>query len=760
MSDQSFDIPSVPERDQEGGDDLPTYDDLTEQNGPNSRFGRWRGWIEKRAAERYADLSPDALKARRAKGWGAGVENAEDASLRPVSSSSAHGAALQLHLQTNFSTTSIERTQSAATVQSVNLTPQPSIGEPLFPSHLQVHQFGSRFLPHTTSAIRCLLPLLGDRLLLIGHDDGLSVMDMFPKEWNDAGLACKGPGDAEARPIWVGEGVFQMNILESESNGEGTPQGVVLALVGPDSPREQEGVRTLRMYNLASLVSLAKYSVVQRPGSRPLDLRHPTSGKPTQTTPRRHRKGPSLAKGLKNLMTESPPPSGSTNAIYQVRSEAYVQLPSAVEISNNSSVVFNTSPVNDPTTSLDSTWDMVDDLPLRWATDYVPLAGTGSRLTNTSVLAYALYRDENQRSRGGAFLAVAVKSNIFLYETPKGERAFRFEFYTPITARNLTFVHQGVLDPMSRSPSDISHVRNNLASPSARHPKRLSMGGHIPSHPQYPPQLSIFVVFEKKAGLIRIADSAVGEVELYDEASSSGPQHNLLLSPGSLSKKSRSSWDSRSFLKESKASWLLPVRIVVPGQSNEGWTSPSQSMYLVTRGRHSHILPYPLPANLPSIPPFRTFTWTSSPNHISARICRAAQMTSALDGSSSSTFLQVTAFGEEGVEVQEIPLSALTVNTGKGKHRATEEPVRASMDIGGDTGFLCVGGHWDDDPARPHFMRSDSTMSNDSVLEDISSSRTPTRLREREGVYGWVRKGAEDWRVFWVGGTGDPVDPS
>lgn len=57
-----------------------------------------------------------------------------------------------------------------------------------------------------------------------------------------------------------------MDILESESTGEGTPQGVVLALVGPESnsPKDQESVRSLRMYNLASLVSLAKYAVVQK----------------------------------------------------------------------------------------------------------------------------------------------------------------------------------------------------------------------------------------------------------------------------------------------------------------------------------------------------------------------------------------------------------------------------------------------------------------------------------------------------------------
>lgn len=67
--DQNPRIPSIPEVDQYGGDELPSYDDLAAQNGPNSRclsivtdissdvqlilsswlrFGRWRAWIEKR----------------------------------------------------------------------------------------------------------------------------------------------------------------------------------------------------------------------------------------------------------------------------------------------------------------------------------------------------------------------------------------------------------------------------------------------------------------------------------------------------------------------------------------------------------------------------------------------------------------------------------------------------------------------------------------------------------------------------------------
>jgi hypothetical protein len=61
-----------------------------------------------------------------------------------------------------------------------------------------------------------------------------------------------------------------MAILEHEDIGEGTPQGVVLALVGPDpdapsaSSGNQESLRTLRMYNLASLTNLAKWTIAQK----------------------------------------------------------------------------------------------------------------------------------------------------------------------------------------------------------------------------------------------------------------------------------------------------------------------------------------------------------------------------------------------------------------------------------------------------------------------------------------------------------------
>jgi hypothetical protein len=57
-----------------------------------------------------------------------------------------------------------------------------------------------------------------------------------------------------------------MSLLEVEEIGESTPQGVALLLVGSDleSGKEQEPNRTLRMYNLASLISLAKWAISQK----------------------------------------------------------------------------------------------------------------------------------------------------------------------------------------------------------------------------------------------------------------------------------------------------------------------------------------------------------------------------------------------------------------------------------------------------------------------------------------------------------------
>lgn len=261
---------------------------------------------------------------------------------------------------------------------------------------------------------------------------------------------------------------------------------------------------------------------------------------------------------------------------------------------------------------------------------------------------------------------------------------------------------------------------------------------------RYPTQLSLFVIFEKKAGLIRIADSAVGEAELYEE---SGSLQQLLnpVSPA-MARRSRTSWDGRGFAKEHKGVWVPPAKFDLP--SAAGASRPiAQSMYVLTRGRISHVVPHPLPPSVSAAPPYRVLVWSSQPASISCRVCMPAR-----DGEGPPPFLQVVAFGETGIEVQEVALPSLFQVERKGKRRE-DEPVRASVDVGGDTGYLCVGGHW----SRPYYAltRSASVESYDSGVSGWSDHTVlAERLRIHQGIYGWVRKGLEDWRVFWVGGTG------
>lgn len=80
----------------------------------------------------------------------------------------------------------------------------------------------------------------------------------------------------------------------------------------------------------------------------------------------------------------------------------------------------------DTADSGESGWEVVDDLPLRWATDFVSLATPNSRLANSLPQFFKLWKNDTMGGRGTAMLAISTKTNILLYETPKGERAFRF----------------------------------------------------------------------------------------------------------------------------------------------------------------------------------------------------------------------------------------------------------------------------------------------------------------------------------------------
>jgi hypothetical protein len=67
---------------------------------------------------------------------------------------------------------------------------------------MKLHTFGSRFLPHSELPILSLLPLFDDKKLLIGHMDGLTLLDMAP-EATSSELDSKEP---RRRDIWHGEG--------------------------------------------------------------------------------------------------------------------------------------------------------------------------------------------------------------------------------------------------------------------------------------------------------------------------------------------------------------------------------------------------------------------------------------------------------------------------------------------------------------------------------------------------------------------------
>lgn len=182
-----------------------------------------------------------------------------------------------------------------------------------------------------------------------------------------------------------------------------------------------------------------------RQGAQPLDLHWPSNWQ-AQSPTRRHKPRDAIARGLETLIGASlTPPSDHSSSSY-----ASFLSPSAVpgssvnvhSMSTNAPIPGRLSSNRRATTD---SWDVVEDLPLRWATDFVPLATSGSRLNNTFILSYALWSDEQRKGRGGRLLAVATKNNILLYETPRGERAFRFVKVTCYISR--MFAPFSIFDP-------------------------------------------------------------------------------------------------------------------------------------------------------------------------------------------------------------------------------------------------------------------------------------------------------------------------
>ena len=175
-----------------------------------------------RAAERYADVTPEERARRRERGWGETTHDSQprlDEEISKLNLQSSyvkqsapqdptvnhpHAAPVPLHVQTSNLTVNVSSPHS--TDDTSTFTVPLFASQIVSPTHLKICHFGSRFLPHTTSQIRCILPLLADRIILVGHDDGLSVLDMFPQGSTYSGeVVFKGPNEAQCRPIWKGE---------------------------------------------------------------------------------------------------------------------------------------------------------------------------------------------------------------------------------------------------------------------------------------------------------------------------------------------------------------------------------------------------------------------------------------------------------------------------------------------------------------------------------------------------------------------------
>jgi hypothetical protein len=151
-------------------------------------------------------------------------------------------------------------------------------------------------------------------------------------------------------------------------------------------------------------------------GAKPIDLPKTVGQSSPSPSNKRHRPQSSIARSIKSLI-DSP----SQISSYQP------YLPNS---STNSIGTPNSPTPEKPLIPLrrepdDSEWDIVDDHSIRWATDYKPLASPGSRLAGTSALLFATWSDEGRKG-GEKLLAIATKSNVLLYETPKGERAYKF----------------------------------------------------------------------------------------------------------------------------------------------------------------------------------------------------------------------------------------------------------------------------------------------------------------------------------------------
>ncbi|KAG8982012.1 hypothetical protein FRC05_000154 [Tulasnella sp. 425] len=775
-------------------DELPTYA-AVEAEEPQAA-ARWNRWQPQNATQRIQAKLQDQVDGDHRFTFAQREDPYEDGPA-PVGQSEGRPTTRRQHTQLNI-----------APPDYVPAEPPLPQGEACEPSRLCLHQFGSRFLPHATGRIHCMLPLMSDRFLLVGSTDGLSVVDVLPglhpRKGDQAlsmnpGLATQPLADAVAVPIWTGEAVYQLDLLEdvtSDMNPD-SPQGVVLALVGPS---DDECNKSIRMYNLASLASLVRWYCSQG-DHPPLDMAKP--GGPSMATIararlRKSRRQSDIAKGIKALIVDdlkatssSTPSALATPARRNDRSRSPANSPptargdsfrtttpppqSATSLFGTSSPIAPTHIPKSPsqTSIASSSWDIVDELPTRKL----------STLEPPNYILSALHVDWGKAAN---------------FSSNSHQAKYIVDFYTPLAAKSISFTLQA-----GNKSSATEHARQPSGSSSGALRKNRSV--------DYGTQACLFVAFEKKAGLIRIGDSAVIEVESFPDigatisTSTSGHrtrpsvEGGMSLSSGPVRRHLAASLDGSAFWK-SHPPWLGLVELQLPPlavsaahmMSADDSRAPSLpgSICFITRGRTTQIYPVPLPMSFNntalSTAPLKTLTWRQQATKIHARLSLQRDGPNATPesarGGPPAPVLQVVGLGQDGVEIQEFSLEFLLKKQDakdKGKARATfdsDPVVRAFADVGGAAGFLCVGGQWNKPMSRitspvgdirgvlnSPLTRQDTwasvdtygagTVSSPVEMASVSSHVTLSSgtIYESGGLYGWVSKGGEDYRVFWLG---------
>lgn len=183
----------------------------------------------------------------------------------------------------------------------------------------------------------------------------------------------------------------------------------------------------------------------------------PKGWSPQQTTPRRlHRhQAAAITKSFKAMVIDH---HLHQNARPSSPPGSFTSVHSSLRSSSSSAHTERTPPKHHESLDSNDSWEVVDDLPLRWATDYVNLANPGSKLASSQVLFYETWKNGGIDGRGTSMLAIATKTNILLYETPKGERAFRF-------VKVRVYLTVDVQIPKNKYRNFILHcLRNPLAS--------------------------------------------------------------------------------------------------------------------------------------------------------------------------------------------------------------------------------------------------------------------------------------------------------